>query len=331
MAVSPYMIAGGMNFGGVAPNDYQSAYANALSINSQLYNNILAGYQGLTAAQVAQQNSIQAGYGQLQGDVLHDIQNIDASQRQAIADTYHQQSGAAAQQLINRGLGNTTVQSGVQRGLVADKTKADIALSNQMAQLTAGYRSQLGQAGLNYQNQANMQNTALGSQQLGWMNSVSAPYPNVMDYNRAAMMRGAVSQGQHSPTGVGGIGGIGGGGFRVAGGSQGGMRGIGGGGGGGFSQGPSYGGFGGYGSLTTRQTGFGPEGANVTNTVNPYAQQTDYGDEQASYVGPEGQGGSDWADWEPMSGEDWNYGEPYKYATEQAPMPSDYDPAAWEE
>lgn len=153
--LSPYQISGALNFGSApAAGDYQSAYANALKINQSNYSNILAGYQGLT------------------GSVLGNIKDVGKAQDQAIQDTYAAQQGHATQGLISRGLGNTTIQNAVSRGMLSDREKARTGLASNMAQLYAGY-------------QAN-----LGSQQLGFMNSVSAPYPNADSYNRLYEMQG---------------------------------------------------------------------------------------------------------------------------------------------
>lgn len=270
MALDNYQIAGGLNFGGVpAQNDYMSAYQNALSLNQQNYGNILAGYQGTLAAQQGPQQQIQQGYSDLSGQVMGDISGIDASQRQAIADQYAQSSGQQAQGLINRGLGNTTVANSVQRGLQLDKSKADIALSNQMAQLTAGYRSQLGLAGLNYANQANMQNSAQRNQQLGFMERVNAPYPNAKNYADASLQGQTLAlarQGMNRGAGGGGISGAGGGGaagMSRGGGISGLGGGMGGGGGGGIQQG-----VGGYGLAAQNR----PQGQNQgTAQTNPNA------------------------------------------------------------
>ncbi len=177
-ALSPYLIGGGLSMGR-APGlmDYTSAYQNALNINQQNYNNIMKGYQGLTSS------------------VLGNIRGIGEAQAQAIEDVYAQQSGGAAQSLISRGLGNTTVANSVQRGLVLDREKAKTGLANQLAQLYAGYQSQLGLS------------------QLGFMNSVSAPYPNPAAYADLLRQRGMVQQGKK--TGQGGqLFPIGGGGGR---------------------------------------------------------------------------------------------------------------------
>jgi hypothetical protein len=177
---SPYLIGGNLDFGSVPGlNDYAGSYANALRLNQSNYANIIAGYQGLTSA------------------VLGDISGIGASQSQAINDAYAQASGKSAQQMISAGLGNSTVQQSVQRGNLLDRSKAQIALANQLAQLTAGYQSQLGQS------------------QLGFMNSVNAPYPNAQAYGQLALQQGYASRANQLygqvPRGLG-LGGGGGGG-----------------------------------------------------------------------------------------------------------------------
>lgn len=142
---SPYQIAGKLSFGS-AGSTYQSAYANALRLNSTNYSNILKGYQGLTSS------------------VLGNIKGMGESAQQDITDQYAMLGGQQAQQLVSRGLGNTTVAQSVQRGLGYDQAKARTGASNQFANTYAGYQSNLGQS------------------QLNWMNSVNAPYPNPQNY-----------------------------------------------------------------------------------------------------------------------------------------------------
>lgn len=245
----------------VLGQQYQQAYQSALAYNQANAQSIAAGYRQTLASQMSAQQAIaggypqlanqiqaqltpmqtalgqqqsgqqqiQQGYGALQQNVLGTIQGISASQQQAINDTYAQQRGGAAQSLVSRGLGNTTVNDSVQRGLTLDQQKANIALSNQTAQLTAGYQSQLGLSGLNYanqavtqntaqqnqmaqvaagygsqiglaglgyQNQANLQNTGLATQGLNWQNSIQAPYPNAQNYSNLAQQYGAQQQAQ---------------------------------------------------------------------------------------------------------------------------------------
>lgn len=123
-------------------------------------------YQQLLDESSREYSGIIQGYGNLTNQVLNDIRGVGASQRQGIRDIYAQQAGTADQQLINSGLGNTTVRQSVQRGLVADRAKADIALSNQLAQLTAGYRANIGLAGQGYRGAWQAQQFAAGAQGL---------------------------------------------------------------------------------------------------------------------------------------------------------------------
>jgi hypothetical protein len=208
--------AGGNPFAGDIAGAYQSSYNSALAQNQALYGNILQGYNQTLGQQQQAQQGVSQGWQGLQSQVLGDIQGITASQSQSIRDVYAQQQGGLAQSMVNRGLGNTTVQDTMSRGLTLDEQKAQIALANQQAQLTAGYRSQLGSAGLAYQNQANMQNTGEANQALNWMNTVTAQYPNAqsyagLQYNQGLMNALRDRAGVNAGLGLAGGGGGGGG------------------------------------------------------------------------------------------------------------------------
>lgn len=209
---NPNIIGGSLNFAGggaglfsglsgdpatamanLGPN-YANAYESALSMNQQNYGNILTGYQQTMANQNQAQQKIQGGYGQLDTDVQGLIAGTDQAQLQANQDQYAANMGNMNQSAISRGLGNTTVTDALARGINLDKSKADTNTRNQFAQLQAGYKSNIGLAGLDYANQANLQNTALSGQQLGWMNSVTAPYPSAGQYGQLASQFGAAQQ-----------------------------------------------------------------------------------------------------------------------------------------
>ena len=208
---SPYMIGGALPFNAPSVNPFQyagspqmalaslgpaynSAYGNALALNSANYNNILAGYQNTVGNQVSALGDLGGDYDQLLNSVLGTVKDTGASTAQAIKDAYAQQSGQASQDLINRGLGNTTVQQGVQRGLTLDQQKAQTNLQNQMAQLSAGYQSQIGGAKLAAQQQAALANAALQQAQLGFMERVNAPYPDAGLYGSLAGQYGGAMQ-----------------------------------------------------------------------------------------------------------------------------------------
>jgi hypothetical protein len=115
----------------------------------------------------------QQGYQQLLQQVLGQIQGVGQSQYQSLADQYAAQQGATLSSATSRGLGNTTVLDSLQRGNSLDYQKAQVALANQLAQLQAGYASQLGGAQLGFQSgyvqqqQQLQQQQALQSQQIG--------------------------------------------------------------------------------------------------------------------------------------------------------------------
>lgn len=207
-------IGGPLPFSG-GGNDYASAYNAALNFNKANYNQILSGYQGTASALQAGQAPIKSGYDALTANVLGGIQGIDASQRQSINNQYAQQRGAASQQLINRGLGNSTVQQSVDRGLLTNRDQSNLALTNATQGLNAQYLSQLGSQSLGYQDRANQQNAQQANQQLQWMNSVNAGYPDASAYMKLAQMKGqsgaggGVGQGSVSSSG-GAIPGLGG-------------------------------------------------------------------------------------------------------------------------
>lgn len=191
-------------------SDYASAYNSALSTNQQLYNNILSGYTNTMNNQVNAENQVSQGYGTLYRNVLGAIKGIGASESQSIADAYAQQQGQSQQQMINAGLGNSTVLQSQAQGNLLQEQKAQVALTNQTQGLTAGYMSQLGTEALQYQNQAIQQNTGLASSELNWMNSVAAPYPNAGMYASLAQGYGAAAAANAARGALGGNGPMGG-------------------------------------------------------------------------------------------------------------------------
>lgn len=141
-------------------------YNAALAQQQQLYNQIKSGYETLRSQQQSQQSAVTAGYNNLLGSVMGKLTGADVAARQEAKDQYTATSGREAQALVNRGLGNTTVASSVQRGLQYDYGKQVANIGANYAQLKAQYESQLGLAGLDWQGRAVGMNSALGSQEL---------------------------------------------------------------------------------------------------------------------------------------------------------------------
>lgn len=219
----------------LGPN-YANAYNSSLQQNKSNYDNIMQGYQQTLASQTSAQQAIAAGQTQLYNDVIGGLQGIGASRAQDITDQAAQAGGAATQGLIGRGLGNTTVQDSINRGIAADKNKALTANSNSVAGLVAGYQSQIGQAGLNQAAQANMANSNLSQAQLAFMNSTQSGYPNAGAYGQLAMQFGQAGAAQANAAALGRLGAPG----RYGAGAMSGLPGGGGGGGQKLGYVPSY-------------------------------------------------------------------------------------------
>lgn len=155
---------------------YQSSYNAALDFNRQLGDTINTGYNRTMEQQIAGQQGINdtiSAYGQSAG--------------QDLLDQYTRAKGSAAQGLISRGLGNTTVLDSVDRGLGYDYAKGGLHLADQLAAMRAGY-----------QNQFNQQNTGLAGQQLGFLERMTGQYPNAGLYGQLATQAGAAQQSQQS-------------------------------------------------------------------------------------------------------------------------------------
>jgi hypothetical protein len=156
---------------------YAQSYGNARNFNASNYENILSGYQSTIAAQ-------DAGYQSLYADVMGTIAGMERGRAQGIQDAAAAEIGGATQSLIDRGLGNTTVQQTVVSGVNANRDRRLTELSGEMAGIRGSYMSQLGQARLQTVG-------GLQSQQLQWMNSLNAPYPDAGMYAQLAQQYGA--------------------------------------------------------------------------------------------------------------------------------------------
>ncbi len=176
------------------------------------YGDVLAGYQQAIGAQQGAQAGIQSGYSNLQGQVANTLGyggtpwGVAAPAAQSIADVYAQRQGQATQQLINSGLGNSTVLQSSLRGNMLDTQKAYAGLGANLAQTYAGYQSNLGLAGLNQQAQAAQQQNQTRLAQLGYMgtryNEGIAPIPGYQYGGGGGVRSGGISNlGAQAPSG----------------------------------------------------------------------------------------------------------------------------------
>jgi hypothetical protein len=173
---------------------YGQQYNAALDMNKALFDASQSGYENLRGQLDQQYQGIQGGYNQLGQDVQGMISGSNASNITDINANYSAQAGKASQDMVSRGLGNSTVQQNIQRAIALDRARAITQSQNQFAQLGASYASQIGQGGLNAQMQGANVQANLGSQQMNALNQVNAPYPNASVYGSLAAMYGAQAQ-----------------------------------------------------------------------------------------------------------------------------------------
>jgi hypothetical protein len=163
---------------------YNSAYQNAASINQQLYGQFQT-----------QANSIQNQYAALNRNVMRRMAGSNRANMMDIANKYTAMSGQVSQQMIDRGLGNTTLQFQAQRGVAQDRAHETTRSRNMYAQLMGNMQAQIGQAGL--QSQQGLLNSML--------QYVSAPYPDPSVYAQMAAAGGGGHGFQTGPPGMPGM------------------------------------------------------------------------------------------------------------------------------
>lgn len=146
----------------------QINYQQMLSQAQNQYSGILAGYDRALASQQQANRGVTRGYNRLTRQTLRGLEGSGEARSQEIADYYTQRLGGAQQDLISRGLGNSTITGSVARGFALDEAKAQTGLANQLAGQAAQYRTQIGLAGLGQRGEAAARNTALMQSRLGY-------------------------------------------------------------------------------------------------------------------------------------------------------------------
>ena len=174
--------------------DYQAAYNAYLNAAGSMYNNTIAGYQQLMANQQRNEAGVTAGYNTLGQNVQNLLQGADQSQMQQVQNQYAQNAANINAQLANSGLGNTTVGGSMLTGNQQSESQAETNVANTFANTQAGYMSNIGQAGLQYQGQAINADTGLGQAQLNYMANINIPPPDASAYGSIATQAGAAIQ-----------------------------------------------------------------------------------------------------------------------------------------
>jgi hypothetical protein len=167
---NPFVQAGAMNFQNPSAM-YSSAYNAAAATNSNLYRNIMSGY-----------GTMFGNFQGLQNQVMGLLAGTNRANIQDIANRFSALSGQQSQQMIDRGLGNTTIQQSAQQGIARSRAQETTRSRGMFGQLQASTLSNLGLASLGAQ-----------QNQLNFENSIMAPYPDPGIFAQLAMRQGGMS------------------------------------------------------------------------------------------------------------------------------------------
>lgn len=173
---------------------YQQQYQAALGMNQQLHQNVQTGYDSLRQNTDQIYNNIYQNMESQYGDVLGRIAGTNTSNINDIGRNAQALSGQASQQMVSRGLGNSTVQQNMQRAIEADRARETTRSNEAFAQLGAGYANQIWQGRTAAQQNKAQAMAGLGTAQLGALERVNAGYPDAAMFGSLAQMYGAQSE-----------------------------------------------------------------------------------------------------------------------------------------
>jgi hypothetical protein len=181
----------GSSLGGALGQQYQNAYNASLGMNAALFDRVQTGYDDLRSQVSDQYGDILAGYQTHYGDVLGRIAGSNETNINDINTQYAANAGNSMQSAVSRGFGNSTVQQNMQRGIDLDRARAVTDSQNRFAQLGANYANQIGLTRLGAQQQGVQMGAGIGQAQLGALERVNIPYPDIGTYAQMAQMQGA--------------------------------------------------------------------------------------------------------------------------------------------
>lgn len=173
---------------GTPAKSYEGAYSNYVNLNKQLYDNINSGYARMLTDMRGAQAGLQAGYTGLESRVMQRLAGKNRANIRDIGNKYTALSGQMSQQMIDRGLGNTTVQQSIQRGLASDQAAETTRSREGYSKLMADYQTRIGGNALEARQQGISMMSGIQGRTLDWMNSITAPPPDPGLYAQLAAM-----------------------------------------------------------------------------------------------------------------------------------------------
>jgi hypothetical protein len=167
----------GVALPGYSPT-YQGAHNASRNAQQGQINSGVAMWNGLMAQQAAQIAASNARYSQLENRVVGGLRGANKSNLQDIADKYVKFNGQMQQDMIDSGLGNTSVLQNARRSLKSDATREFTASKNKFADTIAGYRSKLGSQAADAERAGILANSQLGAGAANWLSGISIGYPD---------------------------------------------------------------------------------------------------------------------------------------------------------
>lgn len=187
------MANGALPFGSLAGGGYNYGQDHnaALAMNAANYGNIYGGYQDLLQQQQQANAGIDQQYASLSQQVQQSLAGAEQGQREDIQAGATRAAAQNTQDLIGRGLGNSTVTSTLARGVEADKNRAVNNLVGQMAGQRASYLASLGSQRLQMRQGNQDAYNRLAQARMAMQERVNSPYPDAAKYAALAQQMGA--------------------------------------------------------------------------------------------------------------------------------------------
>lgn len=114
-------------------NALMGQQGNRFNDATQQYTNLLTGYNGVTNNAAGQYGGIMGAYGQNAADQMARLAGLGQSAATNINTAAAQQQAQANQNLISRGLGNTTIAPNIARGIESDRMRQQTQLAEDLA------------------------------------------------------------------------------------------------------------------------------------------------------------------------------------------------------
>lgn len=185
-------------------NDYRDAYEEAKAANESRYDSILSGYSDRVRNFDSESGQILADYGDRYQRNMGYLEGVGRSQYQDINDSYGMAANKAMRGTIAHGIGNSTVAQSMQQGVLNDKERAKMQLSDSLAREHVDWDSKLSGDELGYKDSRLRGQMGLSKEKLDFMERRTDAYPDINLYAAMAARGGPGMGGTGVGTVIGG-------------------------------------------------------------------------------------------------------------------------------